>query len=438
MATRMSRCRALAAVVVLSTTLLATSARADTVTDWNELATNELVADGQGASALVHLAMVHAAMYDAVNAIDRRHAPYLVKHPAKRSYSMDAAAATAAFRVLVDSQPSVVQPARQAQLVGAATSLYVAQLAAIPAGPDKDGGIATGDAAAGAMIAARLGDGRFGPFRFGVGTLPGQWRPTPPAGVNDPFAWVKDVEPFLIGSPPEFGGPPPFGLTSHRYARDFDEVKSLGSATSTTRTPDQTDAARFWGATNPVGTWSRLYRDIAQRYGRSSADNARMFAMLYLAAADTTITVWVDKAQFSFWRPTTAIREGDADGNPRTVGDPGWSPLVPTPPYPDMPSALSALSGASAATLQRFFGTDDLAFGTTNAIGIPRTYARFSRAEDEVVDARVWAGIHFRHADEVGASIGERVAEWQQRRFLQPVDDDRHAADDRDHSGPDR
>jgi hypothetical protein len=437
MATRMSRCRAVAAVAVLSTMLLATSARADTVTDWNELATNELVADGQGASALVQLAMVHAAMYDAVNAIDRRHAPYLVEPAAKRSYSIDAAAATAAFRVLVDSQPGVVQPAHQAQLVAAATSLYDGQLAAIPAGRDKAGGIATGDAAAEAMIAARLGDGRFGPFRFGVGTLPGQWRPTPPAGVNDPFAWVGDVEPFLIGNPSQFGGPPPFPLTSHRYARDFDEVRSLGSATSTMRTPDQTDAARFWGATNPVGTWSRLYRDIAQRYGRAPADDARMFAMLYLAAADTEITVWVDKAKYSFWRPITAIREGNTDGNPRTVADPGWSPLIPTPPYPDMPSALSALSSASAATLQRFFGTDDLAFGTTNAIGGRRMYARFSQAEDEVVDARVWAGIHFRHADEIGASIGERIAEWQ-RRFLQPVDDDRDAEDDRDHSGPDR
>jgi len=159
MAKRMSRCRVVAAVAVLSTMLLATSARADTVTDWNELATNELVADGQGASALVQLAMVHGAMYDAVNAIDRRHAPYLVAPPAKRSYSMDAAAATAAFRVLVDSQPSVVQPAHQAHLVTAATSLYAAQLAAIPAGPDKDGGVATGEAAADAMIAARTGDG---------------------------------------------------------------------------------------------------------------------------------------------------------------------------------------------------------------------------------------------------------------------------------------
>jgi hypothetical protein len=438
MATRMSRWRAVAAVAVLSTMLLATSARPDTVTDWNELATNQLVADGQGASALVHLAMVHGAMYDAVNAIDQRHAPYLGKPAAKRSYSIDAAAATAAFHVLLDSRPSVVQPAHQAELVAAATSLYAAQLAAIPPGSDKDGGIATGEAAAEAMIAARLADGRFGPFRFGVGTLPGQWRPAPPAGVNDPFGWVRDVKPFLIGSPSRFGGPPPFQLTSRQYARDFDEVKSLGSATSPTRTSDQTDAARFWSATNPVETWSRLYRDIAQRYGRSPVDDARMFAMLYLAAADTTITVWVDKDKYSFWRPVTAIREGDTDGNARTVGDPGWSPLVPTPPYPEMPSALSALGGASAATLRRFFGTDELAFGTTNAIGMPRTYARFSRAEDEVVDARVWAGIHFRHADEVGASIGEHIADWQQRRFLQSVDDDRHAPDDRDGSGPDR
>lgn len=442
MATRTSRCRAVAVAVAVmmgvSTMLLATTARADTVTDWNELATNELVADGQGASAVVHLAMVHAAMYDAVNAIDRRHAPYLVEPAAQPTYSTDAAAATAAFRVLVDSRPSVVQPAHQGQLVADATSLYAAELAAIPPGPDKVGGIATGEAAGEAMIAARDGDGRFGPFRFAVGTLPGQWRPAPPAGVNDPFAWVRDVKPFLIESPSQFGGPPPFALTSRQYARDYDEVKALGSATSTTRTPDQTDAARFWGATNSVGTWGRLYRDIAQRYVRSTTDDARMFAMLYLAAADTSITVWGDKAKYSFWRPITAIREGDTDGNPRTVGDPGWSPLVPTPPYPDMPSGLSALSGASAATLRRFFGTDDLAFGATNAIGITRTYERFSQAVDEVVGARVWAGIHFRHADDVGARIGESIADWQQERFLQPVDDDNHAAEDRGQSGPDR
>ena len=187
------------------------------------------------------------------------------------------------------------------------------------------------------MIAARTNDGRFGLFRFTVGSLPGQWRPVLPKFVNDPFAWVKDVKPFLIRSSSQFGGPPPYPLTSRRYAREFNEVKSLGALNSATRTQDETDAGRFWGATNAVATWSSLYRDIAQRYGRSLADNARMFAMLYLAGADTAITVWADKAKYSFWRPITAIHEAGTDGNPRTEADPNWLPLVNTPPYPEMP-----------------------------------------------------------------------------------------------------
>ena len=324
-------------------------------------------------------------------------------------------------------QPPVVQPVDQAALVASATSLYSASLAAIPPGPAKDGGIATGNAAAAAaMIAARRNDGRFGPFRFTAGALPGQWRPELPMFVSDPFAWVKDVTPFLIRSSSQFGGPPPYPLVSRRYAREFDEVKSLGALNSTTRTPDETDAGRFWGATNAVATWSSLYRDIAQRYVPSLADDARMFAMLYLAGADTAITVWVDKAKYSFWRPITAIREADTDGNPRTIADPNWVPLVNTPPYPEMPSGLSSLSGASARTLRHFFGTDQLAFGTTNAIGITRNYTSFSQAEQEVINARVWSGIHFRHADEVGAAIGERIARWQQHHFLRPADDVNH------------
>ena len=425
MGTRFGRCRAVAAVALLSTMLVAAPARADTVTQWNEFAATALAGDGQGSSAVVHLAIVHAAMYDAVNAIDRRYEPYLVQPRARRWYSQDAAAATAAYRVLTAIQPPVVQPANQAALFAGAKALYDASLAAIPPGAARDGGIATGYAAADAMIAARLDDGRFGPFRFSVGTLPGQWRPVLPAFVNDPFAWVKDVKPLLIQSSSRFGGPPPFALTSRRYAREFDEVKSLGAINSTTRTQDETDAARFWGAANGVATWSALYRDIVQRSGGSLADNARLFALLYLAGGDTAITVWVDKARYSFWRPITAIREADGDRNARTLADPTWLPLINTPPYPDMPSGLSALSGASARTLERFFGTDRFTFGATNAIGT-RSYSSFSQAEQEVVGARVWSGIHFRHADEAGAAIGERVARWQQHRFLRP---------DRDHKG---
>jgi hypothetical protein len=312
------------------------------------------------------------------------------------------------------------------------TAQYAASLAAIPPGPAKDGGIATGNAAADAMIAARTNDGRFGPFRFAVGTLPGQWRPVLPAFVNDPFAWVKDVKPFLIRNSSQFGGPPPYPLTSRRYAKEFNEVKSLGAINSTTRTQDQTAAGKFWGATNAVATWSSLYRDIAARYNRSLADNARMFAMLFFAGGDAATTVWTDKAKYSFWRPITAIREADTDGNPLTVADPNWLPLVNTPPYPDMPSGLSSLGGASARTLQDFFGTDDLAFGTTNAVGITRNYTSFSQAVNDIVGARVWSGIHFRHADEVGARIGKRVARFQEFLFPRPAHDDHHHNHDDD------
>lgn len=432
MRTRCARYCAVAAVALLSAMLVSAPARADTITQWNELAMGALAADAQGSSAVIQLAMVHGAMYDAVNAIDRRHQPYLVQAGARRWYSQDAAAATAAFRVLTGSNPPLVTAAHQADLVAAATSLYVTSLAAIPPGPAKDGGIATGSAAAAAMFAARQNDGRFGAFRFSAGTLPGQWRPVLPAFVSDPFAWVKDVKPFLIPDSSRFGGGPPNPLTSRRYAREFEEVKSVGALASTTRTQAQTDAARYWGVTNGVATWSALYRDIAARYGTSLAANARMFAMLYLAAADTAITVWTDKAKYSFWRPITAIREADSDGNPRTAADPDWLPLINTPPYPDMPSGLAPLSGASAATLQHFFGTDDLTFGFTNpTTGLRREYTSFSQAEQEVIDARVWSGIHFRRADVVGAAIGERVAHWQQERFDRCAHDD-HPGDDHD------
>jgi hypothetical protein len=431
MSTSHAPSRVIVAVAVLSTMLLTATARADTVTQWNQIATTALVNDtyqgsAQGSSAVVQLAMVHAAMFDAVNAIDRRYEPYLVEPRAKRWYSEDAAAATAAYRVLVGSQPPMFTSTNLAATVASVTSQYATSLAAIPPGRAKDGGIATGDAAADAMIAARTDDGRFGPFRFTVGTLPGQWRPVLPMFVNDPFAWVKDVKPFLIRNGSQFGGPPPYPLTSFRYAREFNEVKTLGAIDSTARTQDQTDAGKFWGATNAVATWSSLYRDIAARYNRSLADNARMFAMLFLAGADAAITVWNDKAKYSFWRPITAIREAGTDGNPLTTADPNWLPQVNTPPYPEMPSGLSSLSGSSARTLQDFFGTDNLAFGTTNANGLTRNYTSFSQVRDEVINARVWSGIHFRHADEQGALIGKRVAFWQEFFFPRPAHHDHH------------
>jgi PAP2 superfamily len=406
-----------AAALVGGAALLAlaasTPARADTVSDWNLNATNALiVAAGQPPQVSVpHLAMVHGAVYDAVNAIDGGHEGYLLSSRlARPSDSKDAAAATAAYRLLVQ-----LVPAQQMVL----DTQYAASLAAVPDGSPKTRGIAVGNAAAAAMIAARTDDGRFGPFRFAVGSGPGVWKPVLPAFVNDPNAWLKDVKPFLIRSSSQFRSDGPLPLTSRRYAREFEEVKAFGSAGSDVRSEDQGLAARYW-AENPPATWSRIFRTLSAQEGLSLVDNARFFAMLYMTAADALISVWDDKAHWSFWRPITAIREADTDGNPRTESDTGWLPLIATPPYPEHPSGHTGLSGSIVKTLQQFFGTDKVAWSDTNNGGLTRSFTRFSDAIEEIVDARVWSGIHFRTADEQGEQIGRQVARYRNERYFEP------------------
>jgi hypothetical protein len=388
-------------------------AHADTITQWNQNASTALfvTAAQPPQVSVVNMAMIHGAIYDAVNAIDGAHDGYLLNSRiAMPSDSKDAAAATAAYRMLLN-----LVPTQQASLEG----LYAASLATVPDGSDKTRGIAVGNAAAAAMIAARTDDGRFGGFRFTIGSLPGRWRPVLPAFVNDPFAWLKDVRPFLVESGAQFGSEGPAELTSKQYARELNEVKSLGSATSTTRTADETLAARYW-AENPPQTWSRIFRNLSAQQNVTLVDNARLFAMLYMTAADSLITVWTDKAKFSFWRPITAIREADDDGNPHTAADAGWLPLIPTPPYTEHSSGHAGLSGSIAATLQDFFGTDHIGWTDTNVAGLTRSFTRFSGAIDEVVEARMWSGIHFRSADEQGAKIGRDVAKYRQLHYFGP------------------
>ena len=391
-----------------------TSDAVNTVVEWNQHANDTLLAAGQPPHVyLLHMAMVHGAVYDAVNAIDGGYQPYLGAPRAKSWYSKDAAAATAAYRVLVSLLPDQ-QPALE--------TTYLASLGSIDDGPSKDGGIVTGEAAAAAMLRAREGDGRFGAPGFPVGSAPGEWRPVPPAFINDPNAWVADVKPFLIRSAAEFRSKGPDPLDSSRYAKDFAEVKSLGSLTSTTRSPDQTAAVLFWGAGHPPAMWSSMFRSLALGGDLSTPDDARLFAMLYLTGADAAISCWDDKRYWGFWRPITAIREADTDGNPRTDADPTWQPLLPTPPYPDHPSAHTCISGSFVYTLQDFFETNRMSFGTQNPVnGIRRDFIRFSHAIDEIIDARVWAGLHFRTADDQGATIGKRVAHWRDQHNFQPT-----------------
>ena len=393
--------------------VLAAPARADTVTDWHAYATTALGATaGQTPPvSVLHLAMVHGAMYDAVNAIDRRYEPYLYEpRAARRWYSKDAAAATAAYHVLVG-----ILPAQQPTLA----ALYAASLASVPPGQARDGGVAVGAAAAATMLAARANDGRFGAPGFPIGTQPGQWRPTPPNFVNDPNAWLARVRPFLIRNTSQYrsGGPNP--LRSRRYAREFNEVKTVGSATSSIRTLNQTDAARYWAG--GFAPWILLAGQLSLARDLDLADNARLFARLYLTGADAGIACWTDKGRWLFWRPVTAIREAATDGNPATVADPAWLPLINTPPYPDHPSGLTCFGGAFAATLAHFFGTSRIAFSVTSAnSGTTRSYASFSQMLHEGINARVWSGIHFRTADEDGARIGVTVARYSMRHYFAP------------------
>ena len=388
------------------------------MTDWNQVAAAALQSPGtatppgagQGAVSTAHLAMVHGAVYDAVNAIDGSHEPYVSAPAAEPWYSQDAAVAAAARHVLVNGGLGL--PAARMPVIEAA---YQATLAAIPNGPAKAGGIATGEAAATAMLAARAGDGRFGSFRFGESTLPGGWRLVPPATATDPGAWLKDVAPFVLRDPDLFRGQAPHKLGSRAYAVEFNEVKAIGSATSSTRTPDQTAVANYWGLSNATATMASLIRSVANTQGGTLADHARLLARAYTNAADALIVTWRDKARYSFWRPYTAIREAAADGNDSTDADPNWSALIATPPYPDHPSGLSTFGSAVVDTMQHFYGRDKATFSGTTPTGVTRQFTRFSQVVDDIVEARIWSGIHFRFADEEAAQIGRKVAHWGNR-----------------------
>jgi hypothetical protein len=402
-----------------------------TVLDWNRHAVEALInmptapVPGAGQTppvSLLHLAMVQGAVYDAVNMIHRGYEPYLDDLPrAPKSASKQAAVATAAHDVLVglgiDPVPPLV-PAVITRLDG----LYADTLAGIPDSAAKTAGIAAGAAAADEMLDERTGDGRYVPFSFAVGDEPGEWVPT--SGVNDPFAWVAKVDPFLMKRPSQFRTDGPYDLDSRTYAKEYQEVLDYGgngTTTPTLRTPEQTATAMFFTA-NPVEMFNRTFRTIAQDRELSLVEQARLFASLNLAGADAAIGCWDDKAHWSFWRPITAIHQGDNDGNRRTEGDGDWNSLVPSPPYPDHPSGYNCATGAFMHTAKSFFGRDKVAFNLVGpgATGATRPYQRFTDVIKDTIDARIWLGIHFRAPDVQGAELGEDVARLLSKNFLEP------------------
>lgn len=384
------------------------------VTHWSSIAAAPLTAMPT-APAVLGMAMVHGAIYDAVNAIDGGHQPYLAQPPASPTASLDAAVAAAAYNVLLGILAT--PPATLA-------SDYANAVAAVTDPVARDGGIAAGQAAAAAMLAARAHDGRFGAFRFTPSTAIGAWRPEPATQVGDPNAWLKDVTPFAITDPAHYGTLGPYDVTSKKYAEGFNEVKALGAKVGSSRTDAQTQVANFWAA-NPIKLWSGIARTLATQQGLSTVDAARYYALSFMSASDTLISVWTDKALWSSWRPITAIHEAANDGNPATSPDAAWQPFLATPPYPDQPSGHVSLATAITMTAQRFFNTDKIAFSATNTLlYVPgtttpnttltatRDFTSLSQARDEVVEARILQGIHFRRADEGGVEIGKGVTNY--------------------------
>ncbi len=406
-------------IAIVSILLFSTQqVRADVISDWNAIAVQTTVTGARpGPSGVIDIAIVHAAMYDAVQAIETRYEPYYAEIPGATG-SPVAAAARAARDVLINRFPS------QSSALETAYQQYLATHNI----PDSDPGLAVGAAAAATMISLRACDGAFptGPqVPFIGGTEIGMWRPTPPANLPMAAPWLGHVMPFFMTRPSQFRAAPPPDFRSRQYVRDYNEVKNVGELNSNSRTPQQTDVAHFY-AGNTVVIWNRGLRDISNARVGNVADSSRLFALATMAIADGLITSWNDKTHYVYWRPITAIREGHADTNPATTGDPTWNSLITTPNYPDYTSGAVNFATAATKMLEHFFDTDNIAYSLTTTNTGPtvedtRTYNRLSDATQDVVDARVYSGIHFRFADEAAFKQAKEIAFFGFRNYLRPV-----------------
>ena len=391
------------------------------VTQWNLIAASTLAglpmpAGGAAPSSQINMGMVQGAVYDAVNAITpKHHRPYLLTRRFGNTASDGAAVATAAYLVLKNIVETVPKHLRFHS--GDESDRSCVARDAVQRSEERNSrlafkkmGIAAGTAAAQAMIDARKDDGRFGPSQFVANPNPGYWDPVAPNGTNapDPTPWVGGVEPFLMQSSSQFRSPAPYALTrpdaltSAAYTADFIEVKRVGSATAplVDRSADQTYIAKWWQS-NPMVSWNDVARQLITRNDLDISDAARLLAMENLAAADAAINTWNNKYYFSFWRPFQAIRRAADDGNSATSPDLTWTPLI-SAPYPEYTSGHMGLDGSHTTVLQKFFGNAPAGgYQITSAFvnsGGPatRTFSSFSQAVDEIVEARIWAGLHFR------------------------------------------
>ncbi len=366
-----------------------TSAGADAVRYWNEVTVTTVT----GAAIPVpeqpvYLTYVHRAVYGGVLRASARHA------------SAVAAAAAAAHTVLVHYLPT-----QQAAL----DQRYAEALAPIPDGRARRAGLAAGLAAAGALLRDRADDGLNGTVKPAPPTGPGVWIPTPPNTVGI-SSWLGDMRPFALGSASRFRPAAPPSLSGHRWARDYNEVRAFGSATSTVRSAAQTETARFW-SDPPFAQNQRALRTLTQGRGMSAVGTARLFALADTAAADALMACWDAKYHYVFWRPFSAIPAGDTDGNPATRGDPAWAPLLATPNHPEYPSAHGCATAALFSVVAGLLGTHRIGVELVSVVtGTTHHFATLEQLIREVGDARVWGGLHWRLSTETGVRLGQRVA----------------------------
>ena len=402
------------------------NARADVVLDWDSIAVTTLISQGQSPVAQARfMAITQLAVFEAVNAIEGNYKPYLGTVVTSVGASADAAAVAAAYRVLKTYFPGApnLDPA------------YTAALAAIPDGPAKTSGIATGEAAAAQMIALRVGDGSSPPLFYApTSSDPGAWQLTPscPAAGGTSFQW-QNITPFGIPSDPGsqtwlaqfLPGPPP-ALTSNRYAKDYNEVKTVGSLNSTERPPDRADVARFFVPSSPTFVFNLVARQVAVAQGKSLSENARALALINMATNDSLVASFATKYHYKLWRPETAIRAGDLDGNAKTDLDLTFVPYILTPCFPSYPSNHASGSNSAAEILRRLYGAGGHSITITNAAvpSVTLHYTTFKQITNDVDDARVFGGIHFRFDQKAGGRLGRDIATYIYKHNLRRVDKD--------------
>lgn len=398
-------------LIVAATWFASPMTRADVVTDWNAKAGDIVVGARLGAPAANRvLAIVHTAVYEAVNAITKRYPAEHVLLDAAPGASVEAAVAAAnrvALAQLVLAQQAAIDTA------------YQTALATIADGPAKTAGIAVGEQAATAILALRADDGAATGETYRPHTAPGVYVPTVIPAVPQ---WPQRT-PWLMTSPAQFRPGPPPALTSEVWARDYNEIKALGAKHSTRRTPEQTEIARFWEATLPP-IYHGVVRSVATVPGREVTRNARLFMIVTQATDDALIAVVDAKYHYNFWRPVTAIRNGDLDGNDATEREPSWTPFIDTPMHPEYPCAHCIVSATVGTVLQTEIGAGPLPTLTTTsptANGAARSWTTVEAFMEEVAQARIYDGVHYRTSTEVGTAMGRQIGALAAAKYLRPL-----------------